>query len=411
MLPRPFDGTPKRDWQAAALPSAFRTQRSHFPLASGVFRQLNPSIKTTAASRTWAEIDLSALDHNLRFAQSHSGHALMAVIKAGAYGHGLLPLARHLDQHQLPFLGVAHIDEARRLHQARIRTPLYLLSATSPGERAEIAAKGWTPCLCTLEEIHHFGRLSQEKPLTAHLAIDTGMGRGGLQENELPEALSALRQYPALKIGGIGSHLPVADEDADFTRGQFADFDRRVTGILATSGWSKNEHFHIHLSNSAGLLAYQSETTNLARPGLLLYGLSPLPEYQQELRPVLTLKTHVSLVQELPAGHGVSYGRTLLSRDTRIAVLGIGYGDGYPRALSGQNAHALIHGRPCPLLGRVTMDQIIVDVTHLPDCQAGDHATLFGRDLLVSELATKAGTIPWEILTQLTPRVERRYLS
>lgn len=363
------------------------------------------------ASRTWAEIDLSALQHNLSHARDHSGKAVMGVIKADAYGHGLIRFARALERENLPFLGVAHTQEARRLTKAGLQTQIYLLSATLPDERAEIAANPWTPCLCTLDEIAHFGRLSQEKPLTPHLAIDTGMGRGGFLPHQITDALQALRQHPQLTLGGIGSHLPVADEDPEFTKTQFALFDQKVRDILATPGLKITENPWIHLANSAGLLGFCSKTTNLIRPGLLLYGLSPLPEFQKNLRPVMTLKTRVSLINTLPAGHGVSYGRAILQKKTRIAVLGIGYGDGYPRALSDTGAHVLIRNIPCPLLGRVTMDQIIVDITHLPDCETGDCAILFGEKLLVTDLATRAKTIPWEILTQLTPRVERHYLN
>lgn len=362
-------------------------------------------------TRTWAEIDLSALRHNLSHAHNHSGKAVMGVIKADAYGHGLIRFARALEKENLPFFGVAHTQEARRLTEAGLNTQIYLLSATLPDERAEIAANPWTPCLCTLDEIAHFGRLSQEKPLTAHLAIDTGMGRGGFLPNQIAEALQALKKHPQLTLGGIGSHLPAADEDPEFTKEQFLLFDRLVRDILATPDLKIVENPWIHLANSAGLLGYCSETSNLIRPGLLLYGLSPIPEFQKYLRPVMTLKTRVSLINTLPAGHGVSYGRTILQKETRIAILGIGYGDGYPRALSDTGTHVLIRDTPCPLLGRVTMDQIIVDITHLPECETGDHAILFGQELLITDLATRAKTIAWEILTQLTPRVERHYIN
>ena len=361
---------------------------------------------TESPPRAWAEIDLSALHHNLAVARELSGKDVMAVIKAGAYGHGLEEIARSLDSCNLPFLGVANAGEARRLKKANIQTTPYILGATLPGEREEIASNNWTPCLCSLDEIAHFNRLGEGTPISAHLALDTGMGRGGFLPHQIPEALAALKSSPGIKLTGIGSHLPVADEDEEFTKKQFALFDELTASIPGSDFLS-----HIHLSNSAGLMRFQSETTNLVRPGLLLYGVSPFPEEQSLLKPVMTLKTRISLIHHLPKGHGVSYGRSILSRDTRAAVLGIGYGDGYPRSLSERNTEVLINGSRCPLLGRVTMDQIIVDVSALEDCVPGDEAILFGADLLVSELATKAGTIPWELLTQITPRVERRYLN
>lgn len=359
---------------------------------------------TESPPRAWAEIDLTALRHNLRVARERSGKEVMAVIKGGAYGHGLEEVARAFDSEKLPYLGVANAGEARRLSRARVQTRPYILGATLPDEREEIAARHWTPCLCSFEEVDHFNALGRARPVQAHLALDTGMGRGGFLPDQLASALEKIAASPGIELTGVGSHLPVADEDPVFTRSQFELFDSLVAQIpRPRSG------FQVHLSNSAGLLDFHSRTTNMVRPGLLLYGISPIPGHQDLLRPVMTLKSRVSLVNHLPRGHGVSYGRTLLTRDTKAAVLGLGYGDGYPRALSGRDTRVLINGHSCPLLGRVTMDQIIVDVTDLPTCRPGDEAELFGPNLLVSELAHKAGTIPWEILTQITPRVTRLY--
>lgn len=359
---------------------------------------------TESPPRAWAEIDLAALKDNLHHARQKSGKQVMAVIKGGAYGHGLLAIARVLDQENLPFFGVADAGEARHLFKAGIKTRPFILGATLPAEREEIAARGWIPSLCSYEEIAHFNRLGITSPVKAHLALDTGMGRGGFLPHQLGGAVEKLSTSPGILLTGVGSHLPVADEDPIFTRSQFELFDSLVESIPRPSS-----PFHVHLSNSAGLLDFQSRTTNLVRPGLLLYGISPLPAHQAKLIPVMSLKSRVSVVTHLPKGHGVSYGRTLLVRDTKAAVLALGYGDGYPRDLSGRGTQILINGTLCPLLGRVTMDQIIVDVTDLPHCQPGDEAELFGRNLLVSDLAAKAGTIPWEILAQITPRVTRLY--
>lgn len=359
---------------------------------------------TESPPRAWAEIDLSALLSNLRIARERSGKEVMAVIKGGAYGHGLEEVARVLEAQNLPYLGVANAGEARRLFEQGIKTQPYILGATLPAEREEIAARQWTPCLCSFEEIEHFNSLGRERPVQAHLALDTGMGRGGFLPNQLGAALEKLASSPGITLTGIGSHLPVADEDPVFTRSQFELFDSLVESIP-----DRPPGFQVHLSNSAGLLGFRSRTSNIVRPGLLLYGISPISGDQSMLKPVMTLKSRVSLVNLLPKGHGVSYGRTLLTRDTKAAVLGLGYGDGYPRSLSGKDTRVLINGHSCPLIGRVTMDQIIVDVTDLPHCSPGDEAELFGPNLLVSELAEKAGTIPWEILTQITPRVTRLY--
>ena len=358
--------------------------------------------------RAWAEINLAALDHNLELARNHSGQQVMAVLKAGAYGHGLLDLARHLDQKNLPYFGVANVREARLLSEAGIQTPIYLLGATFPDERSEIVQKGWHPSLCSLEEIEHFAQLTRElnKPLSAHLSVDTGMGRGGFLPEKVREAVTLLKkpEHDGIRLLGLGSHLPSADEDPDFTRAQFQQFEAIAKEL------DEKDDFLFHLSNSAGLLDYQSTVTNLVRPGLMLYGISPLPRWQDRLKPVMTLKSRVSLIRTLPAGHGISYGRTtILQRETRVATIGIGYGDGLPRSISGTGAYLLIEGEKAPLLGRVTMDQIMVDVSHLPQCAVGDEVELFGPNLLVSQVAEWAGTIPWEVLTGITPRVSRIY--
>jgi alanine racemase len=377
--------------------------------------------------RAWAEINLSALRHNLAVARQLGGQDIMAVVKAGAYGHGLEELATALDAESLAFFGVANVGEARRLTAAGITTPIYLLGPCFDDERAEVVANRWVPCISSRHEADQFNALAAgcDRELAVHLTIDTGMGRGGFLPDQVADALGHLSTLPALRVTGLGSHLPVADEDPDFTRTQFDRFDRLVEQLTSHSrapgSHSRapgshfrvpSSHFHIHLSNSAGLLAYRSRTTNLVRPGLMLYGCSPLPDFQEMLRPVMTLKSRVSIVRDLPAGHGVSYGRTaILSRPTRVATVGIGYGDGYPRALSDNHPEVLIHNTRCPLLGRVTMDQVMADVTEVPACTAGDEVELFGPNIPVTEVARKANTIPWEIFTGITSRVTRIHLE
>ena len=337
----------------------------------------------------------------------------MAILKAGAYGHGMEDVAATLEN--LPgdeapaFFGVASVIEARRLANAGIKTRIYLLGPTCPFEREEIAARGWTPCISSMDEARDFqqmaGRVAQQKPLPVHLAVDTGMGRGGFLPSELISQIDALSKLEHLDIEGIGSHLPSADEDEVFTRSQFEQFDSLVEKL------GVDRFRYIHLANSAGILGYHSRCTNLYRPGLMIYGIAPIAKHQHELKPVLSLKSKVALVRTLPAGQGISYGReTVLEQDTRVATIGIGYGDGYPRALALHKTNVLIHGKRCPLLGRVTMDQIMVDVSGLPHCESGDEVELFGENILVSEVAGLADTIPWAVLTGITPRVTRVYL-
>lgn len=357
--------------------------------------------------RAWAEIDLSALRRNLEVARQAAGSELMVVVKAGAYGHGLEEVARALAGQNIAFFGVANVGEARRIRNAGVETPVYLLGPTWAGEREEIVAREWTACLSSVEEAHHFNRLAcaAGKRLKVHLAVDTGMGRGGFVLEDLPELMGALEALEHLEIEGIGSHLPSADEDPEFTRGQIQTYH----GILEKLGGAARFKWR-HLLNSAGLLGYEPGHCNLARPGLMLYGVSPLPGFQERLATVMTLKSRVTLLRMLPAGHGVSYGRQFVTtRPTRVATVGIGYGDGYPRHVSGKGADVWIRGRRCPILGRVTMDQLMVDATEAGDVHEGDEVEILGPNIPVAEVAEKAGTIAWEIFTGITPRVMRCY--
>jgi alanine racemase len=374
---------------------------AHLAAVNDVFPESPP--------RAWAEIDLSALCRNLEVARQASGGDLMVVVKAGAYGHGLEEVARALAGHDIAFFGVANVGEARRIRNAGVETPVYLLGPTWAGEREEIVARDWTACLSSVEEARHFDRIAAlaGKRLKVHLAVDTGMGRGGFVLEALHEAMPILERLTNLEIEGIGSHLPSADEDPDFTRGQIAMFQEILDRIggMARFKWR-------HLLNSAGLLGYDRGVCNLARPGLMLYGVAPLPEFQGRLSTVMTLKSRVTLLRTLPAGHGVSYGRQFVTtRSTRVATVGIGYGDGYPRHVSGKGAEVFIQGRRCSILGRVTMDQVMVDVTEVSDVAEGDEVEMFGPNIPVTEIADKAGTIAWEIFTGITPRVLRRHIG
>ena len=272
--------------------------------------------------RAWVEIDLSALKKNLAVARTSFGGELMAVVKAGAYGHGLEEIAKSLATTEVAFFGVANVGEARRIRNAGVHTRIYLLGATWAEEREEIVARDWTPCISSLDEAEHFNRLAASRGtrLKVHLAVDTGMGRGGFVADHLPEKLALLERMQSLEIEGIGSHLPSADEDEEFTLRQFEQFHAIIRDLGGASRFKC-----IHLSNSAGLLGYDQGLCNLARPGLMLYGVSPIPGFQQNLATVMTLKSRVTLLRSLPAGHGVSYGRQFVTtRPTRVATVGIG---------------------------------------------------------------------------------------
>lgn len=331
----------------------------------------------------------------------------MAVVKAGAYGHGLEEMARAVADENIAFFGVANVGEARRLMHAGIKTRIYLLGATWAEERAEIVEHQWTPCISSVDEALHFNELAAEAGirLNVHISVDTGMGRGGFVATDLPAALPTLESLEHLHLEGIGSHLSSADEDDEFTRKQIACYNEAIEALGGAERFKWR-----HLSNSAGILAYPSGCCNLARPGLILYGVSPIPEYQAQLRNVMSLRSRITLIRTLPAGHGVSYGHTFTTtKPTRVATVGIGYGDGYPRHLSGQSVEVAIHGKRYPMIGRVTMDQMMVDVTGSDDVKEGDIVELFGPTIPAAEIAAKADTIVWHVFTGITPRVVRMH--
>jgi alanine racemase len=365
-------------------------------------------------SRCWAEIDTEALRHNVAVCQALAGDhcGIMAIVKADAYGHGLKQVVAALAG-QLNWFGVANVREALRAREAAgdCNPHLLILSPATPGEIELIIANGFSASISTMEEVRAFSAVAKclAKPAKMHAVADTGMGRMGCPPAAFPDFIAAIRKDSHCLLEGIDTHFPSADEDENFTRDQIEVF----RGLVGTG---KIEGCEIHLNNSAGLIGFHDLTpfATLARPGLAIYGISPLPG-NANVRPVMSLKTRVSLVREIEAGTGVSYGRTFLAdRPMTVATLAVGYGDGYTRLLSGNGAEVLIAGRRCPLLGRVTMDQIVVDISHLETVvQSGDEVVLIGHDgdeeISVVELAEKAGTIPWEILTGITNRVERIY--
>jgi alanine racemase len=358
--------------------------------------------------RAWVEINTRNLRHNLDVAREISGCKLMAVVKAGAYGHGLEAISLVLEAADIAFLGVANIGEARRIRNAGVKTPIYLLGATWEQEREEIVARGITPCISSIAEAKSFDDIAKRHGirLLVHLAVDTGMGRGGFLPSDLAEKITELKMFDCLEFEGIASHLSSSDEDEAFTLQQIASFNQIVQNL----GGSEKFKWR-HLSNSGGILGYTDHCCNLVRPGLMIYGISPIPGFQERLRTVMSLKSRVTLARTVPAGHSISYGRTYVTtQPTRIATIGIGYGDGYPRHLSGKNAEVWIRGQRHPIIGRVTMDQIIVRLPDDSNIECGDEVELFGANISANEVAQLADTIVWELFTGITPRVERLYI-
>lgn len=372
-----------------------------------------PLQDTTKALRSWAEIDLAALRHNANIARQQGTTPIMAIIKANAYGHGATRVARALSE-QVAMFGVANLQEALELRAANIHTPICLLGSCLHDELPEAIQQGFGITISSLSQATTLSQLASQLGLNAHTHVvtDTGMGRLGILEKDWqPHTIHQLLQLPHLIWDGIASHLPVADEDTEYTRQQINRFQH----LVQTTHNSGMHPQWIHLANSAGILGYSKLLSycTLSRPGLLLYGVSPQPQHQHLLQTTLTWKTRITLLRTLPTGHTISYGRSVqLQRPTTVATLACGYADGYPRQSSNQHSEVLVHGQRCPLLGRITMDQIMIDVTDLPTpAQLGDEVVLLGcqgtQHITANELAQKANTIPWDIFTGIGHRVTR----
>ena len=371
-----------------------------------------------AETRTWAEIDLSDLEHNYRAlrAMLAPGCRFLGVVKADAYGHGAVPVARRLEQLGAEYLAVACLDEAAELRAAGIKTPILILGHT-PAERAgELNALDVTQTVWDLETAQALSAaaLSAGRVQKIHLKADTGMSRLGLlcdeeHRAEAVETMAAICALPGLEHEGIFTHFSDADGSEEFTMLQFTRF-LDLLSALEERGLT----FQIrHCAASAATLRFPCTHLDMVRPGLALYGHYPTPECEgldgPGLRPVMSLKPRVAAVKELPAGSYVSYGRTVpLEPDTRLAVLPLGYADGLRRSLS-DRWHVSIHGKTCPIVGRVCMDLCMVAVDG--DVRPGDVAEVFGKEQSVEEAAALADTIQYELLCAVSPRVHREYLG
>ena len=365
---------------------------------------------TTETFRCWAEIDRNALRHNAAVVRERIGSAeLLAVVKADAYGHGMIRVAQALaDDAQL--FGVANLEEAIALRN-ELSHPIIILGPALPEERSTIAERGFIPSISTFAEAQDFARLARNPPLLINFKIDTGMGRMGVPEPDAVAVFKQIAALPNIKIHSISTHLPVSNEDAEYTRDELSRFGRDVKQLRAEVPGD----YKVHVLQSAGVLAFNEEIFDIVRAGVVLYGISPLPEFQKLLKPVMTWKTRIALVRDMPEGSSISYGRTFITpRKMRIATLSAGYADGYPRNLSSRSAAVLVRGQRCPLLGRVTMDLMMIDVSKIDNVQLGDEVVLMGRDateeISCAELADRAGTITWEIITRIGSRVQRVYV-
>lgn len=371
---------------------------------------------------TWAEVSLSALTENYLRLKRHLAadgqvRPLMAVVKANAYGHGAVECARALEAVGADWFGVALVEEAVELRQAGIVQPVFCLGGFWRTQGELIVEHDLTPALFRMDLAEELNECAKAAGRVAsfHLKVDTGMGRLGVQLSELAEFASALRSLNHINLDGVLTHFADADGlETDYTEGQISRFNKAVS-ILRELGFQPT---WLHMANSAGLHAYPEAHGNLARAGAAMYGLvrdvlsprlEPLP-----LKPVLALKSRIVLLKTVPAGTSLGYGCTFTTaRESRIATLPIGYADGFHRAHS-NNGRVIVRGRFAPVVGRVSMDLTVLDVTDVPSVELGDEVVLLGAQqglrISAEDLAAEIGTISYEILTSISGRVPRIYV-
>lgn len=370
--------------------------------------------------RTCAEVDLDALAHNYHTlrAMTPAGCKFLGLVKANAYGHGAVPVARKLQELGADMLAVATVDEGEELRRGGITLPILCLGQTPPQLAGRLLEWDITQTVEDLETGRALSEAAQAagKTLKIHVKLDTGMSRlgflwrAGEDNTALLEDIQALCALPGLEAEGMFTHFADADGNEGYTMAQLEKFLDAKKALEA-----RGVTFKIcHCGASAAVLQYPCTHMDMIRPGIVLYGYYPDPRLEgldgPGLRPVMTVKSRIAAVRSLPAGTCVSYGCTAtLERDSRLAVVPIGYGDGYPRQLSNQMVME-IHGVLCPIVGRICMDMCMVDVTDLPQVQAGDVATVYGPGL-TERAAQLCGTIVYELLCDVSPRVSRVYLE
>ena len=360
----------------------------------------------------WAEVDLEAVRHNVaRLREVAAPAAVCAVVKADGYGHGAVPVARAALEAGATWLAVALVEEGVALRQAGIDAPLLVLSEPPADAMAEVVAHGLTPTLYTRKGVEATAGAAGTGRVPVHVKVDTGMHRVGATPEEAVALARAVADAPSLELQGFWTHLAVADEPANpYTGAQLARFEdaRRQ---LAAAGLSPEL---VHAANSAAAIAHPAARYDLVRCGIALYGAPPSPEVGTDcgLRPVLSLKAGVSFVKALAAGERVSYGlRWRAETDTLLATVPLGYADGITRRLSAVGGEVLIGGRRRPLAGTVTMDQVMVDCGPDATVAPGDEVVFLGRqgqeEITATEWAERLGTISYEVLCGIGPRVPR----
>jgi alanine racemase len=376
----------------------------------------NPQSKIQNPPRpTWAEIDLNASEYNIRRIRSllAPNVKVLAMIKAEAYGHGMAGIARAAERAGASMLGFASLSEALMLNEARALPRLVV--GWTPGWLAESAIQNDVACMvCDLDTASEFARAAQAigKPARVHVKVDTGMHRLGFMSDEAVDAIAKIASMEGLLLEGVFTHFAKADEtDPAYTYGQFEKFKRVLNEVEA-----RGLHIPIkHCANSPTILRFPEMHLDMVRPGIILHGLDPSDDVvcPSDFKPVMTLKTLIAAVKVLPPGSPVSYGGTYITQGyERIAVIPIGYADGFRRKPHNWG-EVLVRGRRAPIVGRVCMDQCMINVTHIPDVKLGDEVVLIGAQgadrIRAEDVAARLGTNNYETTSMVMARVPRIY--
>jgi alanine racemase len=376
-----------------------------------------PAVDDLAAALrpAWVDVDLDALTGNLHAIRRRApGMQVLAVVKADGYGHGAVGVSHALEAAGVDWLGVALLEEGAELRRAGIQLPILVLGTARPAKMSLYRHYRLTPTVSSMDELALWREwaVPEGEPQPIHLKVDTGMSRLGVALDEVPEALAILRAHPRLRLAGLLSHFAEAD---DLESPRNAGQEARFHAVLDLLSEAERQGILVHMANSAAALHHPESRFTLARLGIALYGIDPVgpPEIDAGLIPVMSVVARIVQVREVPAGTPLSYGgRTVTRRRSRIAVVPVGYADGYAWRLTGK-AEALLRGQRVPVAGSVTMDMTLLDITETGG-EVGEEVVLLGRqgahEIPAAELARLAGTISWEVLCHLGLRLPRRYL-
>lgn len=371
----------------------------------------------SAQRPTFARIDLDRLSSNLHSVRGFIGHNVkcLAVVKADAYGHGAVKCSQRLAAEGVDWLGVALLDEGLELRAAGIELPILVLGSFFPGQQNLIVESRLTPVVFTVEQASLLDRAAKKALIKVdyHVKIDTGMGRIGVRTDRVAELAAGLAGFRNIRLDGLMTHFAAADDldENDFTEEQMRRFDASVQ-IFRAQGLTPT---FIDIANSPGAIVHHSARRNMVRLGGVLYGLGgdvlPTGIEKPNLRPVMSLKSSIAHIKTVPAGETLGYGRSFRTdRESLIATIPIGYADGYPRSLSNLGS-AIVAGVFAPVVGRVSMDWTIIDVTDVPYANPGDSVTMIGEqggsEIRAEDVARQTGTISYEITCGISPRVPR----